>query len=371
VTTGGIVEGDAFDERLAEWLGNALDARGAVSLSMLDGPGQGSSATTLFVDAAVGGPAPRVEELVVRIQPTDKPLFLEADLTLPYRMMELLGARSSVPVPSVVGIEPDGDLLGAPFSVMSRTTGRVLKDVPPYNRTGWLTSLAPAQRRQVWTNGLDVLADVHRIDADDDFAFLAQPSRGEPGLDNYLQWVQDWYRWAIDGMDAPVLDAAMEVLLETCPTDAPIQIVWGDARPGNLLYAPDGPTVVGVFDWEMATLGPGEIDLGWWLFCDRFYSEGFGVPVLDGLPSRAESIAQYEYRLGRPVADLEYYDLLGAFRMAVILVRAVARQVGDALRGGAAPVSPATQIVAELVGAEVPALPAEYAAMIQAMMDSG
>ena len=61
---------------------------------------------------------------------------------------------------------------------------------------------------------------------------------------------------------------------------------WGDARVGNTLYRDFTP--VAVLDWEMATVGPREVDLAWMIFLHEFFddmAERFGMPAHDGLPA--------------------------------------------------------------------------------------
>ena len=55
---------------------------------------------------------------------------------------------------------------------------------------------------------------------------------------------------------------------------------------GNTLYQDFTP--VGVLDWEMATVGPREVDLAWMLFLHKFFddmAERFGMPANEGLPA--------------------------------------------------------------------------------------
>jgi aminoglycoside phosphotransferase (APT) family kinase protein len=75
----------------------------------------------------------------------------------------------------------------------------------------------------------------------------------------------------------------------------------------------------------MACLGPGEIDLAWFLMFDDFYSTYRGVQRLAGIPGRSQVIAAYEEAAGRRVHNLEYYDMLALARFAIIFVRASAR----------------------------------------------
>ena len=133
-------------------------------------------------------------------------------------------------------------------------------------------------------------------------------------------------QWARAGRPHRVTDIAIEYLKANRPRDAQVSLLWGDPQPTNLLFLPDG-TISGVIDWEMAVLGPPEADLAWWLFFDDLFSKGMGVPRLAGLPERAVCIQWYETALGRPVENLAYYDILAAFRMAIVGMRSADRQI--------------------------------------------
>ena len=226
-------------------------------------------------------------------------------------------------MPPLVGIELSHDALGSPFLVMERLPGRIVPQNPNYNVTGWLADLPLTQRAQVWRNGIAAIAQVNRTDPGG-FAFLDNPARGAVGLPQYLHWVDEWLRWALAGRSHKAAEAAMAYLHANRPPDAPVEVLWGDAIPANQLFDEQG-NVVGVIDWEFAALGPGEIDLAWWLYFDRLFSAGFNVERLKGLPDRADMIATYEQAAGRTVRDLAYYELLVGLRMTIVSMRSVDR----------------------------------------------
>ena len=85
-----------------------------------------------------------------------------------------------------------------------------------------------------------------------------------------------------------MLDAAWKWLDANWPDDGEhVELCWGDARPGNEMF--DGTDVIGVFDWEMVSLGNGESDLGWWVFLQRFHTDGTGVPLPEGMLAATRS----------------------------------------------------------------------------------
>src|SRR5207248_2681064 len=94
---------------------------------------------------------------------------------------------------------------------------------------------------------------------------------------------------------------------------------WGDARIGNMLF--HDFQCRAIVDWEMLSLAGPMYDLGWWLFLDRFHSEGTGVDRLPGLGSYDDTVAQYESLTGTKARHLEFYEIFAGFRFAVIMIK--------------------------------------------------
>jgi aminoglycoside phosphotransferase (APT) family kinase protein len=349
-------------KQLAGWLADQLGSD--IEVSNLVMPSQGVSNETILFDANwTEGGAARREQMVARVQPDTNQLFLENDVLLQWRMMEGVAA-SGVPEPTLWFAEPSGEVLGAPFFVMGRVEGRVPVDIPSYAAEGWVMDLSPAQRGVVWDNGLQAMATIHAIDPGDRFGFLERPGRGAAGLDQYLSHVGEWYRWALNGRRFPQFDDAMAYLTEYRPAHPDRGIIWGDARPGNLMFG-DDLRVAAVFDWEMAALGPAEVDLGWWLMNDRFYTEGFGLALPEGLPDRDSVIRRYEQLLGRSMRDMEYYEVLAVFRFAVTSVRYFDLQVERGIHPPDTDVherNPITILLAAYMGTPSPGLSDAFAA---------
>jgi len=339
-------------ERLAEWLTARVGT--GVGVTDVEVPKQGFSNETVFFTATwseVG--RQRNEQLVARIQPDGHQLFLGTDVMLQWRMMEAVARAGTVPVPPLFLAEEDRAVLGAPFFIMRRVDGRVPVDLPSYHGKGWMVDdLNVDERARVWNNGLDAMAAIHQFDWRDGFEFLDVPARGSTGFDQYLHWVQEWYAWATRGRPQPTADVAMQHVLDHRPRDAEVTVVWGDSRLGNLMYA-DDLSVTAVMDWEMAALGPGEVDLGWWLYMDRLFADGFGLARLEGLPGRDATVSRYEAMRGRAVRDLEYYEIFAGLRMSIVLIRSTDQQVEygilppDTTMGTH---NPATTVLADLLG---------------------
>jgi aminoglycoside phosphotransferase (APT) family kinase protein len=305
---------------LVGWLGERLAPD--VVVSDLELPDAGFSSETAFFDAYWSGPTgPERRSFVLRIQPTEHQLFLQPDALFQARMMRTLAATTDVPVPAVPIVEADPTLLGAPFYVMDRVPGRVPPDVPSWHRRGWVTELAPRERSVLYDHGLGVLARLHAVDWRAGFGFLA-PADGRGPLTGYLDHLERWSGWARPDIvhDPDVVAAALEYVLRDRPLPEGEGIVWGDARPGNIIFA-DDLSVAALIDFEGATVGPPGIDLGWWLVFEDYLCEARGYARLEGVPGRDATVARYEELTGRSVPAIGYYEVLAALVLSLITSR--------------------------------------------------
>jgi aminoglycoside phosphotransferase (APT) family kinase protein len=302
---------DRTRRRLQDWLG--------VPLRAVTGAGpQGFSNETLVATPA----DPAARPLVVRVAPVRDAVQPAHRLAEQAAVLRALHAGSDVPVPAVLGHEPAADVLGGPFLVMEQVDGRAVPDLPSYHRGGWVHELSPPARTELWWQGVEVLGRVHRVDvAALGLGGLELPGVGATPLERLLANCADtldFYGCA----DLAVVGTALEWLHEhrPRPTAAP-SLLWGDARLGNLLF--HGSAVSAVLDWEMVSVGPAEVDLGWFCWMDRFLSEGIGAPRLPGLPPPAETVQRAGAALGRPMADTAWYEVLAGLRFALVTARVV------------------------------------------------
>jgi aminoglycoside phosphotransferase (APT) family kinase protein len=361
---------DEVQARLRDWLEATVKGWRNVRLRPLEvSLGSGFSAEIFFVEvdyADAEGAQSRT--LVVRRQPTDFEVVLGSSLELQGRMMAALDRLKLAPVPDWIGMELDPSVLGNPFLVMGRVDGRSATQNPNYNTKGWLADMSPALRGESWKNAIESFAQLSKIDWQaDGFAFLARAEWGKPGLDQYLGHIEAWYHGCRKDRVMPFVDAAIAYIRAHEPKDTSVNVLWGDSTPSNVMFNPDG-TVSSLIDWELAALGPSELDLAWWLYFDDLFSRRFGAARLEGLPTRDESIAIWEAAAGRAAQHLEYYDVVVALRMALVVVGAFDRQVGV---GNIPPENKSlnanfmTTYLAERLGMELPELGPDFYAFMQ------
>jgi aminoglycoside phosphotransferase (APT) family kinase protein len=303
-----------------DWLAEQLPDARDVEVSELTAPGgTGFSNETLIFDSTwTEDGAPREQGLVVRVKPTGYQLFLEADFEKQYQLLKLLDETTGVPVPSMHWYEDDESVLGAPFFVMGKVNGKAPTDNPAYNVEGWLAEATTEQRERLWLSAMESLAKVHDPSITG-LEFLSKPERGASGFDQQLKYWEESFRWAAGDRPQPVAQAAWDWMNAHLPAERPTGLSWGDARIGNMLF--DDFRCAAIVDWEMLSLGGPMYDLGWWLFLDRFHSEGYGVPRLPGLGSYDDTVAEYASLTGTTPHDLEFYEIYAGFRFAIVMIK--------------------------------------------------
>jgi aminoglycoside phosphotransferase (APT) family kinase protein len=125
---------------------------------------------------------------------------------------------------------------------------------------------------------------------------------------------------------------------------------------GNIIFS-DDLAPAGVLDWEMVVLASREQDLGWWLFLMRHHTEGVGLPLPAGIPDHGETIDYYERITGHKVRNLDYYEILGGTRLAILMVRAAHMMIAAGMMPPDSPMAqsnPASQLVAKLLDLPAP-----------------
>jgi aminoglycoside phosphotransferase (APT) family kinase protein len=319
-TRGAAPDNQAMKEALERWLESRLVGTGPVRLGPLSKPGSGLSAGTLLFEAhRAKGPEIETHELVVRIPtPADQALFPKGDLAREVETRDLL-AGAGVPVAPVVGLETDPTVLGGPFLVTRRVPGRLVDSSDPYMSSGWLHDSAPDFQLRLARGFFCVLADMHKLQVAD-LKGTGLSAGGEIGIEAALNRWSSYLAWADEKTAPDSLNEALRWCFDNRPAEEPSPtLLWGDAQLANAVFADDGSTAA-LLDFELAAVGPAELDLGWF-FCLHDMTVARCGEDLPGFYDRAALIELYEQRMGRKIKDLRWYELFGAVCTASILVR--------------------------------------------------
>ncbi|MDX1801171.1 MAG: phosphotransferase family protein [Marinobacter sp.] len=258
------------------------------------------------------------QSFVLRRPPFGKIAKSAHDMLREARVMKAL--RPVYPyVPDIVAICDDHDVLGCDFYVMERLKGIILRQDFPEG-----FNLSEGDTRKLCLNVIDKLVELHQVDAE--AAGLDQLGKG-PG---YVQrqiggWSHRFRKAKTD--DVGDFETVMAWLDEHMPEDVAQCVIHNDFRFDNVVLSPDNPfEVIGVLDWEMATIGDPLMDLGnslaYWIQSDddAFFQMLRRQPTHQpGMLTRQEVIDYYLERSGLTVTSFDYYEIYGLFRLAVIL----------------------------------------------------
>jgi len=315
----------AFSAWLRARIPEATDLR----VGALRKPGAGESSDTQLCEIEIerGASLERIDA-VLRCAPREEGPFPEYDLGLQAHVMRVLGLSGAVPVPEVLWLEEDESAIGVPFLVMRQVAGDAPLDRPAYQAEGFYHDGSRALREHVWAGTIDALAKLHALDWREIGGGVVPGSRpGEDpsraALDYWLAYLRDFLKESPDE-SVDVFDQAAEYLVAERPEPTRLALCWGDAKLGNVLYAPGNRDVAAVIDWEMATIGDPEADLAS-LHLSDLRAQDLAGGACSGTPDAAELIALYERASGHRVEHFHYNLVFATFWRGAVQI-AVMRQ---------------------------------------------
>ncbi|HUR68838.1 MAG TPA: phosphotransferase family protein [Candidatus Thermoplasmatota archaeon] len=265
-------------------------------------------------------------EMVLRRPPAGAFLPTAHDVLREYRILCALDG-SDVRAPRPILACEDASVIGAPFYLMEKARGVVLREALP-------PGIADVAR--IGDELIDALAEVHG------FPWQKAGIEGKP--EGYLErQVKRWtgqmemtLPWTSNVREVPELVEAGGWLAANVPRSPKTTLVHGDYKLDNVLFSfgPAGPNLAAILDWEMSTLGDPLADVGWML---SFWREQ-GDPAPDisvtpriteapGMRTRAELIARYEAKTGTKVENLRFYEALAVWKLAILLEGSYARHL--------------------------------------------
>jgi aminoglycoside phosphotransferase (APT) family kinase protein len=305
-------EEDAFDvEAVAAWLrANATDVPDGTP-QVRQFPGGASNLTYLLRYPS--------RDLILRRPPGGVKAKSAHDMRREFTIQSRLAPVFSY-VPGMVAFCDDQDVIGSDFYVMERLEGTILRQDLPDGM-----SLTPHEARTLCTNFVDVLVELHSVDPV--AAGLDDLGRGSGYVARQVGGWSDRYRKARTD-NVGDYEEVMRWLDEHQPDDVATCVIHNDYRLDNAVLAADDPMrVLGVLDWEMATLGDPLMDLGgamaYWIQPDddeEYFAIRRQPSHLPGMLTRAELVEYYASRMNVEVTPEQwrFYEVFGLFRLGVI-----------------------------------------------------
>jgi aminoglycoside phosphotransferase (APT) family kinase protein len=256
-------------------------------------------------------------DFVLRRPPAGTKAKSAHDMTREYKIQRAL--KPSYPyVPAMVGLCEDESILGVPFYVMERVAGVILRKRLPEG-----VALDGPTARALSMNLVDKLIELHQVDYV--AAGLESMSRGPGYARRQIEGWSDRYEKART-WNVPSFSVVRAWLQANTPADVATSVIHNDYRFDNVVLDPaDVTRIVGVLDWEMATIGDPLMDLGnalayWVEPGDDFMTRRLRrQPThLPGMLTRREVVARYLEKTGLRVDNYAFYEVYGLFRLAVI-----------------------------------------------------
>ncbi len=230
-------------------------------------------------------------------------------------------AETDVPHPRLIAACPEEDVIGASFYLMELIDG--------FNPTAGLRELhagSPEVRRQMGfalVDGISALSAVDYLEVGlDGFGkpkgyLERQVARWQAQLDSYAEFE------GYPGPEIPGVERVAAWLEANRPAEFQPGILHGDYHLSNVMYAPKGPELAAIVDWELSTIGDPLLDLGWLLAtwpADSGPSPGpIGVQPWQGFPKADELVARYRERTTRDTAGIAWYGVLACYKLGIIL----------------------------------------------------
>lgn len=222
-------------------------------------------------------------------------------------------------VPGVLAQCDDHAVMGCDFYVMERFVGIIPRQEMPKE-----VALSEADTRRLCLNVIDKLVELHQVDYKK--AGLEGIGKGSGYVKRQIEGWSDRYTKAITD-DATSFETVIAWLKEKMPDDVGTCIIHNDYRFDNVVLNPDNPfDIIGVLDWEMATLGDPLMDLGntlaYWVQADddpQFQFMRRQPTHLKGMLTREEVVEYYLGKSGLALATFDFYEIYGLFRLAAII----------------------------------------------------
>jgi aminoglycoside phosphotransferase (APT) family kinase protein len=241
-----------------------------------------------------------------------------------YKVLSHLGpAWDKAPSPLLQ--HQDDELIGAPFYIMERLRGIILRRQLPAG-----LNYDEADARELSGGLIDTLAELHQLDYAD--MGLGELGKAEGYVRRQVEgWTKRYRKAQTDQHNA--IESLAGWLDEQQPAESGVALIHNDYKYDNVVLDPKAPTkIVGVLDWEMCTLGDPLMDLGttlgYWVQADddpRAQFLAFGPTHIPGSLTRRQLVDRYQERTGREVERPLFYSAFGIFKIAVIIQQIYAR----------------------------------------------
>jgi aminoglycoside phosphotransferase (APT) family kinase protein len=252
------------------------------------------------------------ETYVLRRPPHGLKIAKAHDMIREFRVLQALEKAGYTKMPHPISCCEDESIIGAPFFLMEKVEGMIIRNRPPAEAT-------EAFFRQLSQSALDVLIELHSLELNDSgLGALGKPEGYS------LRQVQGWAErfQKAKTSEVPSIEEAFQWLSKSIPSESDVAFIHNDFKYDNLVISASGE-VQAVLDWEMATVGDPLMDLGttlayWAEAVDEDILKMFNLSYVPGNFTRRELVDYYASRTGRDLSDFGFYYVFGLCKVATI-----------------------------------------------------
>lgn len=258
-------------------------------------------------------------EYVLRRPPLGPVAPKAHDMAREYRVLQAVHPYFPE-APQVFLLCDDPGILGSTFFLMERRRGIVIRDTAPAD-----LAAIPEYPQVLSEAFIDCLGRLHAIDIEE--TGLNSLGKAEGFVERQVRgWADRWTRARTE--EVAEIERVIQWLHDRLPSSREATLVHNDYKLDNVMIRPTGDGIEAVLDWEMATVGDPLADLGltlcYWTWANVAAQENGHAPAVTittqpGWYSRERLLQRYTERTSRDVSAVGYYEVLGVFKLAVIL----------------------------------------------------
>ncbi len=263
-------------------------------------------------------------DFVLRRPPFGANIKSAHDMGREFKVLSLLKPHFPK-VPEPILFEESGNVLGAPFYIMERVSGVILR-----NRLPKGLEIDESTNQDLCHSLVDCLVSLHAINLES--SGLENFGKPEGFVQRQVEgWTKRYYKAETESISA--MDEMAKWMPENLPVSGKPTFIHNDYKFDNLVLSVDNlPEILAVLDWEMATVGDPLMDLGttlaYWAQADDHPAlKAFIITHLQGMLTRQEVLNLYAQKSGRSVDGFLFYYVFGCFKIGVIGQQIYARFV--------------------------------------------
>ncbi len=255
-------------------------------------------------------------DLILRRPPAGTKAASAHDMKREYDIQKALMPYYTVP--EMLAFCNDHSVMDCDFYIMRRVEGIIPRANLPKDLV-----LTKEQVRQLCMNVIDKLIELHKIDIQR--SGLSDFGKGKGYCERQIKGWSERYQKART-WNVPKFTKVINWLKANIPTEERSCMIHNDFRFDNVILNPENPMeIIGVLDWEMATVGDPMMDLGntlaYWVQADDDFmakSTRRQPTNAEGMLTRKEVVAYYCGKMGFEPKQFTFYEVYGLFRLAVI-----------------------------------------------------